>query len=392
MNKKERFKLILNAKLKLELINDIRNSFAYFDKTANQYIFCNFNFSDVYEYFRKTFELLDIETEKEISFKDSFFRFFGLLQIIYVQQDLIDAVSNIFGVNIENGTKRKINRELRNQLVGHPLSNERNSIKRNRKQTKSENNKNKIKSTIILKDLTSKSFNYISYEPENGEEQYIDRAANIDSILIRHIEFLNESLDSILKKCFVELERQISKHEKYVKIYFNKNVPEITKYVSWFDQYLNYTSFELETIYNCVRKKTEHKRYEVYLMGFKEMVIISYLEMIDRYKAFNRKLYHLNGNTNSFTYDKSVCSKLKKEKRKFENYFFQANNHNISHDLRDISEPNNDLWDIGFKQLNRVFRNDLNVIEELNRLKTLKSNAIEYEICYRYVVYLVGYN
>lgn len=164
MNRKERHKLIANAKSKLELINDMRHSFEYYDDKANSFVYCNFNFSDVYEYFRKTFELIDIDTEKEISVNDSFFRFFGLLQIIYVQQDLIDAIAKVFGVNIENSPNRKINRELRDQLIGHPLSDERNSKKRNKKQF--EKNTVKLKSTIILKNITPKTFYYISYEPE----------------------------------------------------------------------------------------------------------------------------------------------------------------------------------------------------------------------------------
>ena len=178
MNKTERHKLIVKAKLKLELINDMRHSFRDYDEKAKSYIYCNFNFSDVYEYFIKTFELIDIETDKKISFNDSFSRFFGLLQVIYVQQDLTDAIAKVFGVNLENNSNRTINRVLRDELVGHPLSDERNSKERNKKDCKK--NTNKIKSTIILKNITPKTFHYISYEPEN--EKYLDNSSKIQNI------------------------------------------------------------------------------------------------------------------------------------------------------------------------------------------------------------------
>jgi len=256
MNRKDRRKLIAKAKLKLELINDMRHSFDYYDDKAKSYIYCNFNFSDVYEYFIKTFELIDINTDKEISFNDSFFRFFGLLQVIYVQQDLIDAISKVFGVNIVNSTNRKTNRNLRDHLIGHPLSDERNSNERNKKYLK--NNADKIKSTIILKNISPKSFHYISVEPDNEENEFSDNFADIDSILERHITFLHESFDLIINKCFIELQRQILKLEKYIRNYYNEKIPAIRKYESWFNQFLELSksySFKMEEINLCIAKK-----------------------------------------------------------------------------------------------------------------------------------------
>lgn len=389
MNKKERLKLILNAKSKLKLIDDIRHSFEYFDDKANNYVYCNFNFSDVYQYFRKTFDLIDIETDKEISFKDSFFRFFGLLQVIYVQQDLTDAIAKVFDVNIKYGTNRKINREIRNQLIGHPLSDERNSNKLNKKQCNE--NTVRLKSTIILKDITTKTFHYISYEPGNINEHYSEKAENIDLVLVRHITFLNECLDSILEKCFNELKRQVLKNENYIINYYNDKIPEIRKYECWFKQYLNCTSFELDILRFCLNKKEEHKKYEVYLVEFKRMIVIGYLEMVDRCKTFSKRLVKINSIEYDFQLDKSIYNNLKKEKKKLESYFVQPNNHNIGHDLKDISEPYNDLWDIGFNHLSRVYIDDIDIIHELNNLNKVKSQAIEYEISYRYIRFLVGY-
>jgi len=391
MNRKDRHKLIVKAKLKLELINDMRQSFEYYDDKANSYVYCNYNFSDVYQYFRKAFELIDIETNKKISFNDSFFRFFGLLQVIYVQQDLIDAIAKVFGVNIKNSPNRKINRELRDQLIGHPLSNERNSNERNKK--KSKNNADKINSTIILKKITPKSFHYINYDPENEIEKYSDKIADIDSIIERHIDFLNEALNLIVNKCFTELQRQILKQEKFINKYYNGKIPAINKYKFWFKEYLNNsTSFEFEKLCYCSNKKNEHKRYEVYLVEFERMIVVSYLEMVDIYKIFSKRMVKLNSVESNFQPDKLVIKKLKQEKKKLESYFEKSSNLRIGHDLSDISKPYNDLWDIGFNQLSRIFSNDIQIRNELNNLKITKSDKIEYEISYRYICFLVGSN
>ncbi len=368
----------------------MRHSFEYYDDKANSYIYCNFNFSDVYEYFRKTFELIDIETDKDISFNDSFFRFFGLLQVIYVQQDLTDAIAKVFGVKIENNINRKINRDLREELVGHPLSDRRGISKQNKQTRKQETRK--IKSTIILKNLSSKTFHYISYEPENEKNRYSDKVASIDSILFRHIACLNASFDLILEKCFEELLRQILKNEEFIRNYYNKTILEIDKYECWFNQHLNYTSFEFDIIRFCVNKRGEHKKYEVYLVEFERMIVVGYLEMVDRFKTFSKRMVKSSSIEGDFQPDKRNYSNLIKEKKKLKSYFVQSNNHTIDLDLRHISEPYNDLWDIGFNQLSRVFSNEIQIITELNNLKMIKSEAIEYEISYRYIRFLAGYS
>lgn len=211
---------------------------------------------------------------------------------------------------------------------------------------------------------------------KNTDEQYSEKVENIDSILARHITFLNECLNSILEKSFEELERQILKNEVFIDIYFNDRIPEISKFEYWFKQFLNYTSFELDIIRFCVNKREEHKKYEVYLVEFKRMIVIRYLEMVDRYKAFSKRIVKTNSIDYNFQPNKSIYSNLKKKRKKLESYFVQSNNHTISHDLRDISEPYNDLWDIGFNQLTSVFSYDIQIITELNNLKIIKSERI----------------
>ena len=122
------------------------------------------------------------------------------------------------------------------------------------------------------------------------------------------------------------------------------------------------------------------------------MIVVSYLEMVDIYKAFSKIMVKLNSVESNFQPDKLVIKKLKQEKKKLESYFEKSSNLRIGHDLSDISKPYNDLWDIGFNQLSRIFSNDIQIRNELNNLKITKSDKIEYEISYRYICFLVGSN
>ncbi len=388
MEQSERLFKIQNARQKLDLINDMRNSFKNFDNVSNQYIYSKFNFSDVYEYFCKIFELVDLDTDKKVSFNDGFIRFFGLLQAIYVQQDLTDAIANVFDVNIKGNLNKRLNRDLRNELIGHPLSDERSSNEC--KTNKCNNNANQIKSTIILKSINSKSIHYISYVPEN--ENHPDKIADIDSILKRHIDFLNESFDLILAKCFKELQRQVSKCEKYIRTYYNEKVPEIERCRCWFKQNINITSFSLDMLLYCASKKLEHKRYEVYLFDFEKMLIVRYSEIIDRVELFCDKIKQVNSIGCCCQIDRALKNTLFREIERLDAYFLQSELKSSPADFRDISDPDNHFWDIGYHSLMNSFSDRVDILAELNHLKMKRTEPIEYEISYRYIRFLLGYS
>jgi len=141
-----------------------------------------------------------------------------------------------------------------------------------------------------------------------------------------------------------------------------------------------------------LQKKEEHKKYEVYLIEFERMIIVVYLEMINRLNLFSKRLNSVYSIGRNFKPNHSIIRRLSKRKEVIESYYKKSNIHTISCDLRDISKPYNNLWSLGFNQLTRVFSNDNQIITELNNLKMIKSEEIEYEISYRYIRFLVGYS
>lgn len=272
-------------------------------------------------------------------------------------------------------------------MVGHPLSSDRsnNELYEKRKV-------NNRRSTIILKSITPKSFYYINYNPDNEEGQFIDRIEKIDDVLSRHIEFLNDAFDYILEQCFKEVQREILKYEKFVSNYFIKKIPLIASFNCWFKQYINTTSFELDTLKYCHANKQEHKKYEVYLVEFERFIIKSYLEFIGRIKSIYFKYKKICSHGYNIEFNIDLSERLIALREDADSYFPKSDIHTIVHDLRDISKPFNDLWNQGFSQLLEIFKNKTEVISELNQLESLKSDSVEYELSYRYIRFLVGYS
>lgn len=115
---------------KLSKVNEIWNHYIW------EYKFCSnkikFNddvktnyFGDLLGYFSDTFEVI-YSDKKSASFSDNFSYTISFLQAIYIQQDFVQEMLEIFKIGVDKGQlkqdpKYSINRELRNELVGHPI-------------------------------------------------------------------------------------------------------------------------------------------------------------------------------------------------------------------------------------------------------------------------------
>src|SRR5664280_340088 len=115
---------------KLDRIADIWNYFIW------DYKFCSgkikFNddvktnyFGDILGYFKDTLDIV-FQTKKATNFNDKFSFSISFLQEIYIQQDFKQEMLEIFktGINkrdLKQDPSYYINRELRNELVGHPI-------------------------------------------------------------------------------------------------------------------------------------------------------------------------------------------------------------------------------------------------------------------------------
>ena len=120
-----------DIEFKLDKISDIWNYFIW------DYRYCSSKikfdddiktnyFGDILGYFQDT---LDIVFETKIlptEHSEKFSHTISFLQAIYIQQDFVEEMLSIFKTGIDKGQLKNdhsysINRDLRNELIGHPI-------------------------------------------------------------------------------------------------------------------------------------------------------------------------------------------------------------------------------------------------------------------------------
>jgi len=121
----------MEAKLKLNKIANIWNDFIW------QYKFCSSKirfdddvktnyFGDILGYFSDTFPIVFSEKRQFSNYSEKFSFTISFLQAIYVQQDFIQELLEIFKTSknkyhLKQDENYFINREIRNELIGHPI-------------------------------------------------------------------------------------------------------------------------------------------------------------------------------------------------------------------------------------------------------------------------------
>lgn len=172
--------------IKLTLITDIWNDYFLNYKYCQRKI--NYNedvssnyYGDILYYFTDTIDFLKINQEVS-DFKSSIFNSIGLLQIIYVHQDLIKELFQIFKVPQLKKGDFEPNRRIRNELVGHPIRKFKNEL---------------LSSSRYANRLTNKTICYIKYSKDDNFKGNIIEY-DVDKILSSHFDLLNKSLDLII--------------------------------------------------------------------------------------------------------------------------------------------------------------------------------------------------
>ncbi|TPG65561.1 hypothetical protein [Hymenobacter nivis] len=214
---------------KLDRISDIWNNYIW------EYKFCNSRikftldvrsnyFGDILRYFSDTLELIYNENKSE-SFSINLESAIGFLQSIYVQQDFTEELLHIFKCNINKGYLKldinySLNRDIRNELIGHPI----------RKKT-TNNNTQLLSSAIFSNSINSSSIAYIRYHKDTNYEfeEVIHHKYDIRN---RHEIFLNIYLDKIIDKLKNILNQFKSKIEEIESVIKNASFSSILNIVN----------------------------------------------------------------------------------------------------------------------------------------------------------------
>ena len=211
-------------------------------------------FGAILGYFQDTFDIIfRCEKSDSESYSARFSNQISLLQSIYVQQDFIEESLLIFKCRIEKGDLKKdsnysINREIRNELVGHPIRKYKGQV---------------ISSCLFGYNGGSDKIVYLRYHKDNNHK-FESIEYPVSEIIERHKEFLNKYVDKILKKLKQILFDFVKEIENIENLIDKKGFNEILKissvyYESIFTYDFIYDKESLEKIYV---RKDEHKRYQ----------------------------------------------------------------------------------------------------------------------------------
>lgn len=111
----------------------------------------------------------------------------GFLQCLYVQQDLILEVLEIFKLQSCNSEDWKYIRDLRNKLVGHPVC-------------RSKDKEKALRSTVLW--TNNKDINIISFieYPKGQFSEKIFNEENVSNLLSKHYQYMSKYLNDVLNK------------------------------------------------------------------------------------------------------------------------------------------------------------------------------------------------
>lgn len=244
----------------LEQIQDIWNNYIFKLKFfRNYYKFdsatASNHFGQVLDHFNDSLHIVENALTPE-SLSERYAFNISLLQTIFVHQDLIEEMHRIFKTNVNQGelykdSNYKINRELRNELVGHPI--------------RRVNGNGDLTSAVTLSYNSQPNFiEYARYHKSNSYSfekiQY-----SVDEIISRHHEFLIKNLNLIIESINKPLNRYLKKIEEIRKALNQGNFIAIIRltenyYESFQNENFLYKSNLIQAVFD---KKDTHPRYQL---------------------------------------------------------------------------------------------------------------------------------
>lgn len=251
------------VKDKLDIIADVWNDFIWDNKFCRNQI--NFSseaesnyFGDILGYFYDTFDII-YEKKNGAEHAENFASHISFLQSIYVQQDFIEEMLILFKTNIVKGdlkldTDYSINREIRNELVGHPFRKLDSKV---------------ISSTVFGYERSPDTITYLRYHTNNNFNCEIIKV-KIEDITKRHTSFLNTYFDIIIEK----LKSVTAKYSEELEAVKNKvetvSFPSLVKIITQkFKPFLENTFlYDEKSILEIYEKRKQHKRYSIVYDSF----------------------------------------------------------------------------------------------------------------------------
>lgn len=211
-------------------------------------------FGDILGYFQDTNDII-YKYSGSTSKSERFSNQISLLQSIYVQQDFIEELLRIFKLKQNKGNLKKdsnysINRDIRNELVGHPIRREN-------------GNGALISSCLFGYNGARGAITYLKYHRDNNFKFELVEFT-ISEIISRHEQFLILYFDKILNKLKRILLKFIKEIKNLESLVERKSFNEILKISNVFYESIFKSDYiyDEESLLKIYSRKEEHKRYQ----------------------------------------------------------------------------------------------------------------------------------
>ncbi len=213
-------------------------------------------YGDIISYFNDTISFLS-DIKYETDFQKSLFQSIGILQTMYVHQDLIDELLYIFKIESSSTQDKNPLREIRNEVIGHPVR----KLKRYL-----------LSSVFLAREFKNGNIHYVRYNKADkfkGEEKLY----KLPSLITDHIEYLKKFLDIIWKKIskiLLQFKKKLLVFRTLVEQEVDfKNILKMVAhyYESIYDD--NFL-FKEDILNPCFDRRNEHPRYNYAIQLFLE--------------------------------------------------------------------------------------------------------------------------
>lgn len=322
----------------LERIRNIWNEYIFKIKFFHSYFkfdlekYSN-HFGPILDHFKDSLPLIS-SPDYDIAIHSTYSYNISFLQAIYVQQDLMEEMHKIFVTGFDKGKLKldsnySINREIRNELIGHPIRRRNGQL---------------ISSVTLNYHPVAGNIEYSRYHKKNNYEFEII-SHNREDILDRHKTFLKSNLDIIEGKIHESLEVYLPKIRNLINVYKKGSFSLLVK---------------------CVAITYENLGYENYL--YKDSDILRVYEMRDlhpRFKLMVEKYLFDVGYTIEYL-EGDIYGILKGEKYDYKSYPVEVSQYH---------------YELG-KLINKRFSEDFSFYEGMLRERIKNQNKATKELNY----------
>jgi len=258
-------KNMMKAKVegKLDRIADIWNDFIWDYKFCSNKIKFNDEvktnyFGDILGYFQDTLDIV-FTSKRYSNFTDKFSFTISFLQAIYIQQDLIMEMLDIFKTGINKDVLEKdptfyINRYLRNELVGHPINKYKGRL---------------VSSTLFSYQEQKDEIQYLRYHKDNCFK-FESKTYRIVEIQARHLDFLEKYLNEVLSKLELILNDFSLELDKLENLIDSCDFKTLLEYVecSFEAIFKSAYVYDKDSLIKIYERRSEHIRYQNFIDKF----------------------------------------------------------------------------------------------------------------------------